>query len=60
MRHTTTKTFSLPPALADTLAQHAADLGVPESTLVRWALEKHFNMRSVGVTIVRKQKGKKK
>jgi hypothetical protein len=43
VRTTVTKTFSLPPAVAATLTDKAEEEGLPESLIVRWALEKFFS-----------------
>lgn len=60
MKTTTTKTFSMPPPLADAIAKKALELGVPESTVARWALEKFLNLRTIDVSIARPtRKGKK-
>lgn len=42
MRHTTTKTYSLPPELQRKAARRAKKEGVPESTIIRWALEAYL------------------
>ncbi len=45
MRHTTTKTISLPPAVEEMASSKAEELGVPLSTIVRWALEAYLTPR---------------
>lgn len=54
MRNTVTKTWSFAPEIPSAVAKRAAELGVAESTIVRWAIEKYLNLRTVDVTIGRK------
>ncbi len=59
-RNTTTKTFSLPPDVAELLKRKAAELGLPESTMVLWALRQYFGLRGLSVPAnATKPKGKK-
>lgn len=56
----TTKTFSMPPELAKAVVEKAAELGVSESVIARWALAKYLNLRTIDVSIGRpNRKGKK-
>ncbi len=45
MRHTITTTISLPPEVEEKTADKADELGVPFSTIVRWALEAYLAPR---------------
>lgn len=57
----TTKTYSMPPEVAEAAKAKAVELGVAESTIARWALERFLNLRTVDVTIARQppQRGKR-
>ncbi len=60
-RETVTKTFSMPPDVAEVLKKKAADLGLPESTMVLWALRQYFGLRGFSVPgqDTKTKKGKK-
>ncbi len=59
-RATVTKTVSLPPDVAETLRIKAEELGLPQSTMVLWALRQYFGLRGLSVPAsATKQKGKK-
>ncbi len=61
MRNPTTKTVSLPPDVAELLKRKAAELGLPESTMVLWALRQYFGLKGLSVSIqdTKTKKGKK-
>lgn len=54
MRTAITKTWSMSQETATAVTKRAAELGVGESTIVRWAIEKYLNLRTIDVTIGRK------
>lgn len=58
MRTTVTKTWSFPEGTASAVTKRAEELGVAESTVVRWAIEKYLNMRTVDVSIARQTRAK--
>jgi predicted DNA-binding protein len=55
-RTTVTKSISLPPGLAATLKYNAEEDGIPESLIVRWALEKYFEAGKKARRGARKEK----
>lgn len=59
MRNTVTKTWSFTPDIALAVKTRAAELGVAESTVVRWAIEKFLSSRTVELTAVRIKRKKK-
>lgn len=60
MRVSVTRTWSFQPKIAAAVTKTAAELGLPESTIVRWALEKFLSSRKVIPTKRITKKGKKK
>jgi hypothetical protein len=60
-RDTVTKTYSLPPDVAEAVKSKAAELGLPESTMVLWALRQYLGLKGFSVSgqDTKTKKGKK-